>query len=121
MIASSLGDTCKKLNAIGELECVDNYYSKFAKSNQDNRDPDIAGSVLNFITTLIIIVLLFLYRKRINILANKIDEKSILASDYSIIVENIPRDAKEEEIREFFSKINNHEYKIEKVCMGFQI
>lgn len=52
-------------------------------------------------------------------MANKIDEKSILASDYSIIVENIPRDAKEEEIKEFFSKISNHEYKIQKICMGY--
>ncbi|CAD8174102.1 unnamed protein product [Paramecium pentaurelia] len=121
LIASSLGETCQLLNELGELECIDNFYSQFAKSNQDNKDVDIAGSVLNFITTLILIVLLFLYRKRINILANKIDEKSILASDYSIIVENIPRDAKEEEIKEFFSKINNHEYKIQKICMGFQI
>ncbi|CAK64281.1 unnamed protein product (macronuclear) [Paramecium tetraurelia] len=121
LIASTLGDTCHKLNTMGELECVDNFYSKFAKANQDNQHPDIAGSVLNFITTLILIILLFLYRKRINLLANKIDEKSILASDYSIIIENIPRDAKEEEIRQFFSKINNVEYKIQKICMGYQI
>lgn len=61
---------CLKLNTEGVVDCKEGYYSKLAKSNKSNTDIDIAGSVLNFITSLIMIVLLFLYRKRINILAN---------------------------------------------------
>jgi len=57
----------------------------------------------------------------LNRLSNEIDEKSILASDYSIIVENIPRDAKEIEIREFFSNIREKQLEIKKICIGFRI
>ncbi|CAD8130334.1 unnamed protein product [Paramecium sonneborni] len=62
------GETYVILNALEELECIDNYNSKFAKSNQDNKNVDIAGSILNFITKLILIVLLYLYGKRIQLL-----------------------------------------------------
>lgn len=61
---------CLKLNSGGVVDCKEGFYSSLAKSNKSHNDIDIAGSVLNFITSLIMIVLLFLYRKRINILAN---------------------------------------------------
>lgn len=70
LIISSLGDMCFKLNSYGVVDCKEGFYSKFAKSNKDNANIDIAGSVLNFLTSLVLIVLLFLYRKRINLLAN---------------------------------------------------
>lgn len=82
-----------------KYDCVLNFYNLYSKSNADFYNLDYLGSALNFLCTLIIIVGLFFYRRHINKLVNLIDERSILVSDYSITVENIPRDAKEEEIK----------------------
>lgn len=43
------------------------------------------------------------YRRHISKIAMELDDAAILASDFSIIVENIPRDAKETEIYEYFT------------------
>lgn len=42
-----------------------------------------------------------------------------MASDYSVIVENIPRDATENEIREFFSTVNRKPLIVKKVSVGY--
>lgn len=68
-----------------------------------------------------LIIGLFLYRKRVNKLANEIDENSVLAQDFSIIVENLPRDADEAEIRKYFSNVDEKELQIKKVCLGYRI
>lgn len=64
---------------------------------------DPVRSLLNFIALVTILFMSLFYRRHINKIAMELDDAAILASDFSIFVENIPRDAKEEEIREFFS------------------
>lgn len=61
-------------------------------------------SVLNFVSLVCILFITLFYRRHINKIAMDLDDAVVLASDYSIIVYNIPKEANEEEIKEFFSK-----------------
>lgn len=45
-----------------------------------------------------ILFMTLFYRRHINKIAMELDNAAILASDYSILVENLPEDAKETEI-----------------------
>lgn len=68
------------------------------------RPLDEVRSILNFVSLVCILFITLFYRRHINKIAMELDDAAILASDYSIIVYNIPRKAKEAEIREFFSR-----------------
>lgn len=56
---------------------------------------DDVRSLLNFLSLICILFTTLFYRRHINKIAMELDDAAILASDYSIFVENIPRDVKE--------------------------
>lgn len=95
MILNSEGNFCTI-----RKDTVCKFFDELAKSN--NLVIDISGSILNFITTILMIFGLILYRIRTINIGQSFSNSSPVS--YSIMVENIPKDAKEDEIREFFSE-----------------
>ena len=52
----------------------------------------------------------------------ELDDAAILASDYSIFIENIPRDAKENELTQFFTQVfQNEAVELRKLCIAYEI
>lgn len=62
------------------------------------------------------------YRRHIVVVASELDETCVLASDYSILVENLPKDAKLSEITDFFKKdVGDTKVELKKVSMGYEM
>jgi len=59
----------------------------------------VIGSALNFCACFTIMISTLYYRRHLNKIAMELDDASILASDYSIVVSNLPRNATELEIK----------------------
>ena len=58
-----------------------------------------------------------------NLTVAEVDRAVISISDFSIQVNNLPKDATAEEIKQFFSQIDKSKNKlqVEQVCMGYNI
>ncbi|CAD8121477.1 unnamed protein product [Paramecium sonneborni] len=119
--ANSQGKRCSQLNISLADKCKTDFFNQFSLTN-DNEQFDEIRSILNFISLIVILFMTLFYRRHINKIAMELDDAAILASDFSIIVENIPRDAKEPEIQEYFTQsFQNETVELRKLCIAYEI
>ncbi|CAD8109214.1 unnamed protein product [Paramecium primaurelia] len=120
IITNVQGSSCEQYSNT----CSLNYYNKYALSNKAEQY-DIGLNVLDLISTIIIIGFTIYYRRWMNLTALEVDNAVITISDFSIQVSNLPLDATEQEIKEFFSKIEKKgvekQLHIQSICLGWNI
>ncbi|CAD8062591.1 unnamed protein product [Paramecium sonneborni] len=120
IITNIQGSTCE----LYSNTCSLNYYNKYALSNKAN-EYDIGLNVLDLISTIVIIGFTIYYRRWMNLTAIEVDNSVVTISDYSIQVSNLPLNATEQEIKDFFSKIEkkgvDKQLEIQKICLGYNI
>ncbi|CAK66150.1 unnamed protein product (macronuclear) [Paramecium tetraurelia] len=119
--ANYQGQRCSQIKSSIADKCKTDFFNQFSLTN-DHEELDEARSILNFISQVVILFLTLFYRRHISKIAMELDDAAILASDFSIIVENIPRDAKEPEIQEYFSQpFQNETVEFRKLCIAYEI
>ncbi|CAD8068986.1 unnamed protein product [Paramecium sonneborni] len=120
IITNYQGNICEQYSNT----CYLNFYNKYALSNKAN-EQDITLNVLDLISTIVIIGFTIYYRRWMNLTAIEVDNSIVTISDYSIQVSNLPLDATEQEIQEFFSIIEKKgvekQLEIKKICLGYNI
>ncbi|CAD8173577.1 unnamed protein product [Paramecium pentaurelia] len=110
---NSHGKRCSHINSSFADQCKTDFFNQFSLTN-DHEQLDETRIVILFMT--------LFYRRHINKIAMELDDAAILASDFSILVENIPRDAKEPEIQEYFSQsFQNETVELRKLCIAYEI
>lgn len=82
---------------INSSVCKLNYYNAYSLTNSsryiiscNSRTPDAILLGLDICNILVMIIFSIYYRRHLNIIATKIDEKNISISDYSIQISNLP-------------------------------
>lgn len=83
---------------INSSVCKLNYYNTYSLTNSSRyysiisniRTPDVILLGLDICNILAMIFFSIYYRRHLNIIATKIDEKNISISDYSIQISNLP-------------------------------
>ncbi|CAK82673.1 unnamed protein product (macronuclear) [Paramecium tetraurelia] len=118
---NSHGNRCSNINNSLADKCKTDFFNQFSLTN-DHEQLDETRSILNFISLVVILFMTVFYRRHINKIAMELDDAAILASDFSIFVENIPREAKEIEIQEYFSQqFQNTNVELRKLCIAYEI
>ncbi|CAD8126273.1 unnamed protein product [Paramecium sonneborni] len=115
------GQRCDNLLDNRSEKCQNDFFNQYSLTNDDGQLDNIR-SLLNFISLVCILFTTLFYRRHINKIAMELDDAAILASDYSIFVENIPRDAKENELNQFFTQLfQNETVELRKLCIAYEI
>ncbi|CAD8147633.1 unnamed protein product [Paramecium octaurelia] len=115
------GSECETNSSVCKL----NYYNTYSLTNS-SRTPDVILLGLDICNILVMIVFSIYYRRRLNIVAAKIDEKNISISDYSIQISNLPLTSTKQEISDYFSEIKLNGSSISKlnivqIVLGFDM
>ncbi|EAS02885.2 kinase domain protein (macronuclear) [Tetrahymena thermophila SB210] len=115
ILSNYYGHTClsnkdiKKLEAKGvhvsSKECVVDIISIFTIANKKQKvDYADIQDILNFTTILVLMILLFFFRKEQKEIDSQCDMAELTPADYTILVRNLPVDTTKKDIRDFFEK-----------------
>ncbi|KAL4491908.1 hypothetical protein ABPG72_006163 [Tetrahymena utriculariae] len=115
ILSNYYGHTClsnkdiKKLEEKGihvsSKECVVDLISIFTIANKNKRvDYADIQDILNFTTILVLMILLFFFRKEQKEIDSQCDMAELTPADYTILVRNLPANTTKKDIRDFFEK-----------------
>ncbi|KAL4444393.1 hypothetical protein ABPG74_016686 [Tetrahymena malaccensis] len=118
ILSNFYGHTClsnkdiKKLEAKGvhvsSKECVVDLISIFTIANKKQKvDYADIQDILNFTTILVLMILLFFFRKEQKEIDSQCDMAELTPADYTILVRNLPVNTTKKDIREFFEAEKN--------------
>lgn len=104
-VHNSKGSNCRYNNSLGNNEfCVENIITIYSYFNNSESEYDLALVILNLINTIFLYTLVCFLRKYHLLTEKKLDEKLLSPSDFSVIIEKIPKIETEENIKNFFEK-----------------
>lgn len=94
-LSASVKDKPNPTSLLSDLmtsECLLSYVSQYSLANKRNDGDSMeVQNWLNFVTVIVFIVFLHIFRWRQRVMASICDERDTSASDYTICVENLPR------------------------------
>ena len=117
------GSNCDAHLKDGEYPCRGGTAVEYSIGNRKEGDPFRISSVLNLSFTLIALVLSFFYRKVQSRTANEVDDSTVTAADYTVMVQNLPPEERAEDIKRFFQEYRNDGtlVSVVNVSMAYQI
>ncbi|EGR32796.1 hypothetical protein IMG5_070780 [Ichthyophthirius multifiliis] len=113
LISNFYGRSCnKKLNMQKRNKCRADWISMFTIVNKKFQlNLGEIQDMLNFTTIIVLMIILFLFRKQQKEIDIQCDIAELTPSDYSIIIKNLPIDTKESDLFSYFQSMNiNNQY-----------
>eukprot|EP00825_Cyclidium_porcatum_P020203 TRINITY_DN22981_c0_g1_i1.p1 TRINITY_DN22981_c0_g1~~TRINITY_DN22981_c0_g1_i1.p1 ORF type:complete len:408 (-),score=42.21 TRINITY_DN22981_c0_g1_i1:1013-2236(-) len=87
-----------------KYKCETGIMTMFCTENQKLRGPDQVQDTLNLLCSLILIVAIILWRRRVHKISSEVDFKQVQQSNFNIIISGLPPSERKEDIQEFINR-----------------
>ena len=126
MLFNQDGKNCNIHKQDKNFPCHGGFVISRSLGNIGTEDSFKLSSILNFVFVIVALVVAFIYRNVQTVTANNIDQQTITAADYTVMVYGIPKGEKEEDIKaEFEEKLKrggeSKSARVKRVHMAYKI
>ena len=112
------GEACHLANFQPSKHCTENGINRYSWFNKIERDDVQSG--LNLCGAFVLLIVLNIFKHRHKLVEIQLDNNNISPSDYTVQINELPVDQKEEDIKEFFETcVPNKKITISKLCMAY--
>ncbi|EGR33750.1 hypothetical protein IMG5_040470, partial [Ichthyophthirius multifiliis] len=101
-----------------KFDCQSNFLNMLSITNRDFKIDNIQ-SILNLVSTILLILSTFILNKKMINLNNYIDENNITPTDFTAVFSNIDSNISEKELQDYIQNTSN--CKVVKVIFGYDI